>query len=212
MQNFFIIGTDSGAGVTYVTCALLRDLAARGMDAMGYKPVACGDRKEAREIRTATGQENYRLEAINPVYLRTLAEPNVAAEFEHKSISLSELVQGYEQLASSHHIVLTDSCGGWETPLGAGVSVAHLAETLALPVIIVANNRPGAASLVKLTADAIRSRGLKCHGVILNHISEEWSTASVTNAHVISELCNLPILAELIHGQDELDSCEILGF
>ncbi len=198
--------------MTYVTCALLRDLAARGMDAMGYKPVACGDRKEAREIRTAAGQENYRLEAINPVYLRTLAEPNVAAEFEHKSISLSELVQGYEQLASSHHIVLTDSCGGWETPLGAGMSVAHLAEALALPVIIVVNNRPGAASLVKLTADAIRSRGLKCHGVILNHISEEWSTASVTNARVISELCQLPILAELIHGQDELDSCEILGF
>jgi dethiobiotin synthetase len=211
LQHFFIAGTDCGVGKTYVTCALLRDLCARGIDAMGYKPVACGERSEARLIRDAAGQPTYKLEHINPVYLRTLAEPVMAAEMERKSIDLSSLVQGYEQLAAAHNVVLVEGCGSWETPLAQGVSMADLAESLGLPVILVVNNRPGAAGLVQLTLSAIRSRGLECRGIILNHIGEEWSTASVTNACVIAELTGTKILAEFIHGQDYIDAVETLG-
>ncbi|MBQ7024923.1 MAG: dethiobiotin synthase [Akkermansia sp.] len=210
MQNYFIAGTDSGVGKTYVTCALLRDICAAGIDAMGYKPVACGARSEARDIREAAGRCSYSLESINPVYLRTQAEPIMAAELEHAVISRSALVEGYEKLASAHQLVLVDGTGGWETPLAPGLSMADVAQALALPVILVADNRPGAASAVLLTLQAIRSRGLSCAGVVLNHIGEEWSTASVTNARVIHELTGLPILAEFIHGQDYIDATEIL--
>lgn len=211
LQHFFIAGTDCGVGKSFVTCALLRDLCARGIDAAGYKPVACGDRTEARDIREAMGQPAYKLEDINPVYLRTLAEPVMAAEMERKTIGLTELVQGYEQLAARHNVVLVDGSGPWETPLAPGLSMADLAAALKLPVILVVNNRPGAAGLVQLTLSAIRARGLECCGVILNHIGEEWSTASVTNARVIADLTGAKILAELIHGQDYIDAVETLG-
>ncbi len=211
LQHFFIAGTDCGVGKSFVTCALLRDLCARGIDAAGYKPVACGDRTEARDIREAMGQPAYKLEDINPVYLRTLAEPVMAAEMERKTIALTELVQGYEQLAARHNVVLVDGSGPWETPLAPGFSMADLAAALKLPVILVVNNRPGAAGLVQLTLSAIRARGLECCGVILNHIGEEWSTASVTNARVIADLTGAKILAELIHGQDYIDAVETLG-
>lgn len=211
LQHFFIAGTDCGVGKSFVTCALLRDLCARGIDAAGYKPVACGDRTEARDIREAMGQPAYKLEDINPVYLRTLAEPVMAAEMERKTIELAALVQGYEQLAARHNVVLVDGSGPWETPLAPGLSMADLAAALKLPVILVVNNRPGAAGLVQLTLSAIRARGLECCGVILNHIGEEWSTASVTNARVIADLTGAKILAELIHGQDYIDAVETLG-
>lgn len=211
LQHFFIAGTDCGVGKSFVTCALLRDLCARGIDAVGYKPVACGDRTEARDIREAMGQPAYKLEDINPVYLRTLAEPIIAAEMERKTIGLAALVQGYEQLAARHNVVLVDGSGPWETPLAPGLSMADLAAALKLPVLLVVNNRPGAAGLVQLTLRAIRSRGLECRGVILNHIGEEWSTASVTNSRVISDLTGTKIPAELIHGQDYIDAVETLG-
>lgn len=211
IQNYFIAGTDCGVGKTYVTCALLRSLCEQGINAMGFKPVACGDRTEARDIRNAVGQPTYKLESINPVYLRTLAEPIMAAEMERKPIELKSLVQSYEQLASAHSTVLVDGCGPWETPLTSGVSMADFAEVIGLPVILVVNNRPGAAGLSKLTIDSIQNRGLVCKGIILNHIGEEWSTASVTNSRVISELTGVPVLAELIHGQDYIDAIEILN-
>lgn len=211
IQNYFIAGTDCGVGKTYVTCALLRSLCEQGINAMGFKPVACGDRTEARDIRNAVGQPTYKLEFINPVYLRTLAEPIMAAEMERKPVELASIVQAYEQLSSVHSTVLVDGCGPWETPLAPGTSMADLATDLGLPVILVVNNRPGAAGLSKLTVDSIQKRGLVCKGIILNHIGEEWSTASVTNSRVISELTGVPVIAELIHGQDYIDAVEILS-
>lgn len=211
MQNFLFVGTDCGAGKSYVICALLRDLRARGIDAMGFKPIACGDRSEARNIRQAVDLPTYRLEDINPLFFRTIAEPIMAAEIERKIIEPAAILRAYEQICSAHNLVLTELNGGWETPLATGYSTADLAAALNQAVIIVANNRPGAASLVKMLATAIQARGLNCAGVILNHIEEEWSTASVTNAGVIRELTGLPILAELIHGQDYIDSAAVLN-
>lgn len=211
IENYFIAGTDSCVGKTYVTCALLRSLCEQGINAMGFKPVACGDRTEARDIRNAVGQPSYKLESINPIYLRTLAEPIMAAEMERKPIEKSSIVHAYEQLAAEHSTVLVDGCGPWETPLAPGVSMADVAAELGLPVILVVNNRPGAAGLCKLTIEAIQKRGLVCKGVILNHIGEEWSTASVTNSRVISTLTGVPVIAEFIHGQDYIDAVEILS-
>ena len=211
IQNYFIAGTDYEVGKTFVTCLLLRSLRDQGIDAMGFKPVACGDRTEARDIRNSVEQPTYKLESINPVYLRTLAEPIMAAEMERTAIEIPHLVQAYEQLAAAHSTVLVDGCGAWETPLAPGVTMADFAQALDIPVILVVNNRPGAAGLAKLTVEAIQKRGLTCKGIILNHIGEEWSTASVTNARVVAEQTALPVLAELIHGQDYLEFADILN-
>ena len=61
------------------------------------------------------------------------------------------------------------------------------------------------------TLRAIREKGLECRGIILNQQSEEWDTAAVTNRAMIEEYTGLPVLAELINGEDELDSAAILG-
>ena len=43
-RGIFIAGTDTGVGKTLVACALLRGLAALGLQAAGMKPVAAGAR------------------------------------------------------------------------------------------------------------------------------------------------------------------------
>ena len=42
MRNFFITGTDTDAGKTFVTCALLQAFAMRGLTATPMKPIAAG--------------------------------------------------------------------------------------------------------------------------------------------------------------------------
>ena len=79
MSDFFITGTDTDSGKTYVTCALLRDLRRRGVKAAGFKPVACGDRGDARAMREAMGEPTLGLDLLNPVYLRAATAPAVAA-------------------------------------------------------------------------------------------------------------------------------------
>lgn len=206
MNAYFVTGTDVGVGKTHVVCALLRDLTARGVRAMGCKPVSCGDRKELRSMREAAGQLTLALDSINPLYLRTAADPRMGAEFERQSVSISALAGQVQALAAEYDTLLVEGVGGWETPLCPGKTMADLAEQLQLPVLLVVSNRQGAANMAILTVRAIQARGLRCCGIILNQQSEEWDTAAVTNRALIEEFTGIPVLAELIQGEDSLDA------
>lgn len=205
MKNIFITGTDTDVGKTYVTCALLRDLRRRGHKACGYKPVACGDRSDARAMRAAS-DSSLSLERINPLYLRTAAAPSIAAQFENKSIEMLQLISGYKELLNDFNPILVEGAGGWEVPLNDSLCFSDFAQELQLPIVLVVNNKIGAVNHTLLTLAAIKTRGLNCAGIILNHINLEWDTASLTNRRLIEQFSQVPVLAELIHGEDEIDS------
>ena len=205
MQHYLIIGTDTKVGKTHIICALLRDLRARGISACGIKPLECGDRADARALREAAGSAES-LERINPLYLRAGADPCVAAELERKNISRDVLESAYVSVSADADVVLVEGCGGWLVPLAPGVTMADAAEQLGLPIILVVGNRPGAVNHTLLTVDDIRRRGLTCHGIILNHLSDDWDAASLTNRKLIEDFTGLPILDELIYGQEEVDT------
>lgn len=210
MAGFFITGTDTDVGKTYVTCALLRDLRRRGIPAVGYKAMACGDRGDARAMQAAT-DPSLPLDVINPLYLRAATAPYVAAMLENRPITPEELVQGYRAAEQYGSPVLAEGAGGWEVPIAPGFSMSDFAQALGLPVILVVGNKLGAVNHAIMTVQGIHSRGLECRGIVLNHIGEEWDTAAVTNRRLIEEFTGLPVAAELIRGQEDIDSAAVLG-
>lgn len=211
MTGFFITGTDTEIGKTHVTCALLRDLRARGLRPMGYKPMACGDRNDPRAMRCAVGEPSLSLDVLNPIYLRAATAPYIAAELEQRVLSIDDMVAAYQQLAEQYSPVLVEGAGGWEAPLAPGLTMADLAVALALPVVLVVGNKLGAVNHAIMTVKGIRSRGLECLSIVLNHMGEEWDAASVTNRRLIEEFTGVPVQAELIHGQEDVDSRSVLG-
>lgn len=210
MAGFFITGTDTDVGKTYVTCALLRDLRRRGIPAVGYKAMACGDRGDARAMQAAADPA-LPMEVINPLYLRAATAPYVAAMLENRTITPGELLQGYRAAEQYGSPVLAEGAGGWEVPIAPGFSMADFAVLLGLPVILVVGNKLGAVNHAVMTVQGIRARGLECRSIVLNHIGEEWDTAAVTNRRLIEEFTGLPVAAELIRGQEDIDSAAVLG-
>lgn len=209
-KGYFITGTDTEIGKTYVTCALLRDLRRHGIPAVGYKPMACGDRGDARAMQAAT-DPTLPLELINPIYLKAATAPYVAAMLENRTLTLAELREGYDALAAATEgPVLVEGAGGWEVPIAPGFTMADFAQALALPVILVVGNKLGAVNHAIMSVQGIRARGLECRGIVLNHIGESWDTAAVTNRRLIEEFTGLPVAAELIHGQEDIDSAAVL--
>jgi dethiobiotin synthetase len=207
-MNFFVTGTDTGVGKTHVTRLILEGLRGAGIDAVGYKPVACGDRDDAQILAEASG--GLSLDEVNPVYLKSSVSPFVAGLLENKTVDPAELVAGYRQLTAAHQVVVVEGAGGWEVPIAANYRISDLAAELGLPVVLVAANRLGALNHILLTIGAIRARGLTCAGVFLNQLDDELDTAMITNKGVIEDLTGVPLLEHLIHGQDFLDE-EVLG-
>ncbi len=202
-MSFFLTGTDTGAGKTHVTRLILEALRGAGIDAVGYKPVSCGDREDGVILALASG--GLPLDDVNPVHLQTPVAPYVACLLENRMVDPKELLSRYRHLAAAHAQVIVEGVGGWEVPLAADYRVSDLAKDLGLPVILVAANRLGALNHILLTVDAIRAKGLACAGIILNQLDDELDTAMISNKGVLEGLTNVPLLAHLIYQQDFLE-------
>lgn len=201
--SYFITGTDTGAGKTRFSCLLVEALRAEGIPAVGYKPVCCGERGDALLLSAASGGLDP--ERVNPVWLKAPVAPLVAGMLDNRPVDVAAMHAGFHALAAEHPVVIVEGAGGWRVPLAEGYDMADFAADLRLPVIVVVGNRLGALNHTILTVDAIRARGVEIAGLVVNQLSDELDTASITNKGVLEQLTGLPILAEIIHGQDFLE-------
>ena len=108
--------------------------------------------------------------------------------------------------------VLVEGAGGWEVPISRDFMVGDLAARFELPVILVVNNRLGALNHTILTVNAVTGRGLRCPGIILNHVQIERHSATITNRAILEDVLELPVLAEITHGETDLESIDWSGF
>jgi dethiobiotin synthetase len=198
--NFFITGTDTGVGKTYVTKLLVESLRAEGKYAVGFKPISCGDRDDATILAAASG--NLPIDEVNPLHFSSAVAPHVAALLENKTIDPAGILASYQAVSEKYDPVIVEGAGGWEVPITESYFVSDLAKDLNLPVILVAANRLGALNHILLTLAAIQAKGLKCAGIILNQLEDEMDTPMITNKGIIESLTNVPLLDHIIHGQD----------
>lgn len=203
-MHYFITGTDTDAGKTYVTCLLLDALKRAGRRAAGFKPFCCGDRGDAVQL-LQNSADGLSLDQINPVWLKVPAAPYVAALMENRRIDLEMVRLSFIALAAIHETVLVEGAGGWEVPVAPGVTVADFSQTFALPVILVVNNKLGALNHALLTIKNIESRGMTCAGVILNHVRDERDPASISNRAALEAFTHVPVIAEVMHGETEIE-------
>ena len=205
MAGIFITGTDTGVGKTRVAAMLVRALRAAGVDAVGFKPICCGGREDAELLAEASGGA-VALNDVNPVWLRPPAAPYAAAMIEGRMVDLALVREKFAQLSAAHSTVIVEGAGGWLVPVTHDFSMADLAAEFALPVIVVAANRLGVINHTLLTVAAIRARGLRCAGVILNQVQlpADGDAAVVTNAGVLGELVDVPLFGELAFGAEVL--------
>ncbi|MGJ8642474.1 MAG: dethiobiotin synthase [Luteolibacter sp.] len=201
-MNFFITGTDTGVGKTYVTKLIIETLRAEGKYAVGFKPISCGDREDAHILAAASGGLD--VDEINPLHFGSSLAPHVAALLENKSIDTADLVSSYQQIAEKYSPVLVEGAGGWEVPITEKYFISDLAKDLDLPVILVAGNRLGALNHILLSLAAIKAKGLTCAGIVLNQLEDEMDTPMITNKGILESLTDVPLLDHIIHGQDFL--------
>jgi dethiobiotin synthetase len=203
-MNYFVTGTDTGVGKTYVSALLIRALRRAGFDTVGLKPICCGDRADAEVLHAAANRE-LSLDDVNPVWFRFPAAPYTAAMVENRLPDLDQIRERYARIRAGRVSVIVEGVGGWLVPILRDFSVADLAAEMGLPVVVVAANRLGVLNHTLLTVQAIQRRGLKCAGVILNNLVADRDSVASTNRAVLEELLEVPVLWEVEAGQSALE-------
>ena len=110
-MSFFITGTDTGVGKTHTAVQLLRLLRANGRSCAGFKPICCGDRRDA-ELLLSASANGLTIDEINPLWLKTPAAPLTAAQIEAVNINIEPLLDAFRKLAARIDDVFVEGVGG----------------------------------------------------------------------------------------------------
>jgi len=201
---FFITGTDTDAGKTFVSCSILAAAKAQGLTTAAVKPVAAGVSETSRGLHNddvIALAENCSLELaldeINGVCLNEAIAPHIAAARSGIKLDAKTIVEHCRKVIDKKaDLTLVEGAGGWRVPLSHQETMADIARLLEVPVILVVGMRLGCLSHALLTAESIQSDGLELAGWIANRIDAQMPVYE-ENVATLVELMPAPMLAEI---------------
>ena len=206
-HSVFVAGTDTGAGKTRISCALLLAARRRPLRAFGMKPVASGStlkdgewrNEDADLLRAYSTTPTPALALMNPYALPEPIAPELAARHAGVTIELERLQAAHQALSYSADLVVVEGVGGWAVPFSRSAMQAHLVRALAVPVLLVVGVRLGCINHALLSAQAIRADGCRLAGWIANRIDPQALCADEVIASIAEEI-DVPLLADVPHG------------
>lgn len=217
VNGYFITGTDTGIGKTWVSAGIMSLLKSQGHSVIGMKPIASGCEETPSGLRNEDAlilQQHASVDVdyqqINPYTFKPAIAPHIAARQAGVTIDIEYIAENYRALSSRADKIIIEGVGGWQVPLNENETVADLAAALELPVILVVGMRLGCINHALLTAQSIRQSGLKLKGWIANHIDPEMAEQE-QNLITIQQRIDAPLLGS-IPVQTHLDAESIASY
>jgi len=180
-MDCYITGTDTGAGKTWTTCAILRALGEQGLRVAAQKPIAAGvERHGDDEVNedvvrlAASANVALRPALLNPYLFRAPTAPHLAASIERRTISFARIAAAFEEARSHTDTLLVEGVGGWDLPFGPDGMQSDLVARLQLPVLLVAGIRLGALNHTLLTVRALKADGMTLIGWVANIVDPAY--------------------------------------
>ena len=172
LKGFFVAGTDTDAGKTFVSARLARLLGALAGGRLAYvKPVQTGCRRKADGGWSAPDAE-----AVGALWPRAQAlacfeppcSPHLAASLAGAALSARDLAARVEAAVPEGFAALVEGAGGCWVPLNGRETMLDLMLCLGLPVVLAAANRLGCLNHAMLSVEALQARGIEVAGIILS--------------------------------------------
>ena len=202
-ETLVITGTDTGVGKT-VTCAAVAAAAlAAGRGVAVVKPAQTGvglsEAGDVEEVRRLTGG------AVTGVELARYPEPLAPATAARRaglpSVRPGQVAETVRELAGRHDLVLVEGAGGLLVHLDErGGTLAEVAALLQAPVLVVAAAGLGTLNATALTAEALRTRGVACRGVVVGSWPRSPGLAERCNLVDLPAVSGAPLLGAIPQG------------
>jgi dethiobiotin synthetase len=196
MKRYFITGTDTDCGKTYVTTALADYFS----NAAAIKPIASGcilidDQLVSSDALQLQQQSHLSLDQINPWRFTLPISPHLAAKNEGVHLTVKEIADYCLNLQlTSVETLFIEGAGGLMVPLNDDETWIDFLKYTKIPVLLVVGMKLGCINHALLTEIALRVNKITCIGWIANCLDPEM-LALAENIATLNSLLKLPLLA-----------------
>ena len=161
MKVYFITGTDTEIGKTYVTCLLCNYFKKKGFKVGAFKPVESGVKfskiPDYKKIAYASGDKEKSVYLLN----EPLA-PMIAAMLDKVIIKEEEILNFYfnDLKSNSYDYYFIEGAGGLMVPLNDKLLYIDLIKKFNCEVILIARTNLGTVNHTLLSIEALKKRNI----------------------------------------------------
>lgn len=193
-KSFFIAGTDTGIGKTFVTAKIAKALSEGGCRVAVMKPIQTGlsepDSDDLHKIKkTAPQILDIPLELASPYRFDLPASPHLAAQKSHVHIDMNKIAYCKDRILQDYKpdFLLVEGAGGLLVPLNEKDMMIDLMKKLKMPVVLVARARLGTLNHTFLSVEAIYKRKIALAGIIMNFMPGDIFQIATDNIATVSK-------------------------
>lgn len=217
MYRYFIIGTNTDCGKTYITCQLVDYLKRNHHHVHAIKPVASGcidvdgvlvseDVQRLNKHNSAESDESLFWRLKRPI------SPHLAAVEDGYQLSSQAIAKACQAFnADAIDILLIEGAGGLMVPLNEQETWVDFLIQTQIPVILVVGMQLGCINHALLTEAVLNMHGIECVGWIANCIVPDM-LALPENIKTLSDKLSFPRIATVPFGGVITDVCQTLNF
>ncbi len=196
--NFFVTGTDTDAGKTYVSQALLHGLRQLQFKVYGFKPIAAGVddtglNSDAVCLRRASS-EMLPYPQVNPILLQEPCAPHLVGTINQEQ--LHAWIQSLQHIPADYRLI--EGAGGWLLPISPTSYLADIVAQQQWPVLLVVGMKLGCLNHTMLTYRELERAGVPLIGWVANQIDADMLKFEENLADLTARL-PIPLLSVLPH-------------
>ncbi len=184
MRGVFVTGTDTNAGKTVVSAALM----VRFPGMRYWKPIQTGSDDDTAEVLRLSDLPSAAA-YHHGVRLPDPVSPHLAASRARTRIDVGSHAASIKEMDEKWII---EGAGGALVPVNESDLMVHLMERLGLPVLIAARSTLGTINHTLLTIEALRARRLTIAGVVMVGQPDADNRAAIEQYGYVEVLGEMP--------------------
>ncbi|RUR19641.1 dethiobiotin synthase [Legionella sp. km535] len=206
MNRYFITGTDTDCGKTYVT----RKLVDFFIQSVAIKPVASGCSVNKNQLISSDAEQLIHnsplsMEQTNPWRFPLPVSPHLAADDVGAHLNIHELADYCLNLeVQGAKTLFIEGAGGLMVPLTDQETWVDFLKFTEIPVVLVVGMQLGCINHALLTGLALQAHQIECAGWIANCLDPDMLLLE-ENIQTIKNLLKFPLLATLPYAGDLID-------
>ena len=215
MSKYFITGTGTDIGKTFVTSLLVKNLGQKNK-IIGIKPIAAGievDHSLNKDVTSLLKSSNSLLtgEDINFYTFKKAVSPHIGAEEEKVNVDFEFIKNKIDVLADQFDHILIEGVGGLMSPVDNSRTNLDLIKYLHVPVILIVGLKLGCINEALLTLEALQSHNIQIKGWIANEVDSKMLEIN-KNIEYLKKNIDCPLIEIIQHQSKQTKAPRFEGF